>query len=114
MRPGEMKHRVQFLRGQMSDDGLQNAIVWGDPVNDVIGPKLWAKRTPISDAERWRAGQVSANITARFVVYCSALTSSITPKDRLVCNGTVYDIMGIKDVEYDKMWLEITVAARAS
>lgn len=114
MRPGEMKHQVQFLRGQLLDNGLQKEIVWGDPVDDVIGPKLWAKRTPISDGEIWRASQVSANITARFVVYWSALTSSITPKDRLVCNGTVYDISGIKDLGDDRMWLEFTASAKVS
>jgi len=107
-----MKHRVQFLRAQLKDDGMQDFIEWGDPSTDALGPLLWAKRTPISDAEKWRAAQVSANISARFVVYWSALTSSISPKDRLLCNGTVYEITGIKDYSDDKMWLEFTTSAR--
>lgn len=112
MRSGEMDRRVQFLRGSLQDDGFNTELVWTDVVTDAIGPKLWAKKTDISDGEKWRASEVAASITTRFVLRWSAFTADITPKDRLICEGVTYDISGKKEVGGQRDRFEITASGR--
>lgn len=104
-----MDRRIQFRRASLVDDGLQMVETWvahGNPV--------WAEKRDLSDAERARAGEVAAHITARFLVRYSAFAAGITPADRLTCEGREYDISGIKELqETRRRWLEITAAARA-
>ena len=89
------------------DDGLAKSETWTD-----YGDAVWASKADISDGERWRAGEVSAQVTTRFRVRWNGTTSAITPKDRLACEGREYDITGIKEIGR-REGLEITAAARA-
>jgi head-tail adaptor len=104
---GTLDRRVQFLRAALVDDGFEDAEVWADH-----GSPVWAQRSDISDGERWRAGEVQAIITARFLVRSSAFTRALTPKDRMVCEGATFDIVGIKQAPRRRTFLEITAAAR--
>ena len=104
---GHLDRRIQFLRATRSDDGIAQVETFRDH-----GSRVWAQKKEISDGERWRAGEVAAHITARFVVRWSSFTAGITPKDRLVCEGRNYDITGIKEIEGRRQWLEITAAVR--
>jgi len=105
---GAMDRRVQFQRFTEADDGLSTVQNWANH-----GTAVWAQKTDASDAERFRASEVSAIITSRFVVRYSAFTAALTPKDRLVCAGVTYDISGIKEGKGRRVSLEITAAARA-
>jgi SPP1 family predicted phage head-tail adaptor len=107
-----MDRRVQFTRGALQDNGLNTELTWTDLETDAIGPKIWAKKTDISDGERWRASEVAASITTRFVLRWSAFTATITPKDRLICDGVTYEISGKKDVGGARDRLEITASVR--
>jgi SPP1 family predicted phage head-tail adaptor len=107
MNPGQLDRRIQFLRATASDDGIAQ-----DETFSNHGSRVWAQKKEISDGERWRAGEVAAHITARFVVRWSRFTAGITPKDCLVCEGRNYDITGIKEIEGRRQWLEITTAVR--
>lgn len=107
MQAGKLDRRVQFRRAVLADDGLASTEVWAD----YLGP-VWAEKTDISDGERWRAGAVAAHVTTRFRVRHSSETATLTPKDRLVCEGRTYDISGIKELGR-RVGLEITAAARA-
>ena len=105
---GMLDRRVQFRRATLADDGLTQALTFADHGNPI-----WAKKTEISDGERWRAGEVAAQMTTRFVVRYGAFTAAITPKDQLTCEGRTYEISGIKEITTGrKRWLEITAAAR--
>lgn len=112
MHEGELDRRVQFLRGTMADDGLSSSLQWNaaDVTADHHGTPVWAKKKEISDGERWRAGSVEANLTTRFVVRWSNFTAALTAKDRLICEGVMYNIVGIKEIEGRRQWLEITAA----
>ena len=105
---GELDRRVQFRRAILTDDGFGMVETWADH-----GTPRWAKKTDVSDGERWRAGQVQANITTRFTVRWSTFARDITAADRLVCEGLTYDITGIKEVGSRRTFVEITAAARA-
>lgn len=105
---GDLTRRVQFMRALQVDDGFSVAEAF-----QAHGSPVWALRSDVSDAERWRAGEVQANIAARFVIRSSAFSRGITPKDRLVCDGLVFDIVGVKEVAGGRAFLEMTCAARA-
>ena len=107
MTAGTLDRRLQFSRATFSDDGLSSVETWAD-----WGQPVWASKVDVSDGERWRAGSVAAQITTRFRVRYSAFTADLSPKDRLTCEGTTYDITGIKEFGRRDM-LEITAAARA-
>ena len=94
MDAGKLDRRVQFMRASSFDDGLQVRPSGFVPE----GGRVWASRRPVSDGERFRAGQVGSAITDRFQVRYSTLTAGITTADRLVCEGRTYAIAGIKEI----------------
>lgn len=94
MRAGRLDRRVQFLRSVAVDDGYQ--LRPGEFVSH--GGQVWAAFKPVSDGERFRAGSIGADVTARFTVRHSSFTAGITTADRLVCEGRTYAIGGIKEI----------------
>ncbi|MCB2130805.1 MAG: head-tail adaptor protein [Rhodobacteraceae bacterium] len=107
MNAGRLDRRLQFQRATLSDDGFGSVEVFASH-----GSPVWASKKDVSDAERWRAGEVSAIISARFVLRSSAFSRGLTPNDRLVCDGVTYEISGIKEIAR-RQWIEITASARA-
>lgn len=103
---GALDIRLQFQRAEMVDDGLANTETWADH-----GAPVWASKTDVSDGERWRASQVAAGLTTRFLVRWSAFSADITPADRLVCEGRTYNIIGRKEGDGRRRWIELTCAA---
>ena len=114
MGAGRLDRLVQFRRAQVVDDGFNSSLKWDDaaPENDNHGTLIHAEKTDVSDGERWRASEVSAMITTRFIVRYSAFTADISPKDRLTCEGETYEVSGIKEDKGRRRWLEITASAR--
>jgi head-tail adaptor len=104
---GALDRRVQFRRATLTDDGFALVEVWANHGD----PHPAAKRD-LSDGERLRAGEVQAHVTTRFVLRWSPFTADLTPKDRLVCEGREFEIVGIKEAEGRRQWIEITCAAR--
>ena len=103
-----LDRRVQFRRYTLTDDGFGAVEVWGN-----YGLAQPASKADVSDGERWRASEVQAHITSRFVVRWSVFTSDLSPKDKLRCERVEYDISGIKEIKGRRRWLEITAAARS-
>lgn len=102
----KLDRRVQFRRKSLTNDGFGFAEAWADH-----GAAVPASKKDISDGERWRAGEVQAHVTTRFVVRSSAFTRSVTPAWRLSCEGREYDIFGVKELDR-RGFIEITAAAR--
>jgi head-tail adaptor len=107
MDAGSLDRRVQFRRGQISDDGFASVETWAD-----YGSPVSAARQFVSDRERVQSGQVAAVMMARFTVRWSPFTAGISPKDRLTCEGVEYDITGIKE-NGRRVGVEISASARA-
>ena len=103
----KLDRRVQFERYTATDDGFGVVEAWS-----AHGSPVPAEKRDVSDAERMRANEIQASITSRFRVRSSAFTRDLSPKDRLTCEGLVYDISGIKELDRRRT-LEITAAARA-
>ncbi|SMO64026.1 head-tail adaptor protein [Paracoccus laeviglucosivorans] len=113
MGAGDLDRRIQFRRATVQDDRFQTVLRWNEdnPDADNLGTPVWGSRKDASDAERAKSGGIEASMMSRFVVRSSSFTRGITPKDRLVCGGLVYDIAGIKEIgRLDR--LEITATAR--
>ncbi|MFG6514423.1 head-tail adaptor protein [Sulfitobacter sp. TB366] len=106
---GELRARVQFRRAGVVDDGFSNTEAWADHGN----PQR-ARRSDVSDSEKWRAGAVGATISARFVVRRTDFTAGLTPKDRLTHKGQEFEITGIRALaDAPIYWLEISATAEA-
>jgi len=96
---------------------LQRAIPVADLHNELVKTWTdlavrWAKVTPISDGERIRMAEVSAEITTRFMVRHSTSIADLNPKDRILYESRIYDIWGVKEIGRRK-FLEISATARA-
>lgn len=115
MSAGILDRRVQFRRVAVGDDGFNSSRAWDleTPANNNLGSPVWASKTDIRDEERWRAGEVGATISTRFVINSSPFSRGVTPMDRLVCDGVIYEISGMKEIGGRRKRLEITAAARA-
>ena len=104
----KLDRRVQFRRKALVNDGFGFTESWANH-----GQPVPASKEDVSDGERWRAGEVSAHVTTRFVIRWSAFADGITPADRLVFEGLEYDISGIKEPKGTRRkWIELTAAAR--
>jgi SPP1 family predicted phage head-tail adaptor len=79
---------------------------WADLVT------VWASKQDIRDAERIRAAQTGASVTARFQVRWNMMTAQVTVQDRLICEGRTYAIVATKELGR-REGLEITASAEA-
>lgn len=105
MRAGELDRRITLQRAVMVPNSLNELVPqWADLAT------VFAQYLPISDGERIRAQQVGAFATARFRVRWSALTAGLTAKDRIVFEGQVFEIAGVKELQR-RVGVEITAAA---
>ena len=105
METGHLDRRVQFLRAAMIDDGYQTRPGPYEP----YGAPVWAARRFVRDAERYAANTVGVDAVVRFTVRYSAFTDSLTHSDRLICEGQVYGIVGMKEIGR-RRWIEITAS----
>jgi SPP1 family predicted phage head-tail adaptor len=96
---------------------LQRFTETRDEYNEPV--KAWvvlatrsASYEPLSDGEKFRASETAADASARFVIRWSNATASLNPKDQLIFEGQVWQIVRVKEVGR-REGQEITVAARA-
>jgi SPP1 family predicted phage head-tail adaptor len=107
MDAGALDARVAILRATSTPNALNEPVdTWSTLAT------VWADARPVSDGERWAAGQTLADQAVRFTVRWSTMAASITPKDRLLYQGRTYDIQGIKNLGRNSL-REITATARA-
>lgn len=68
-----------------------------------------AMRRDVSDGEKFAAGQIGSSIRSRFVVRSSSETRTVTPTDRLVHDGAIWSIHGVKEADEGRhRFIEIT------
>ena len=96
---------------------LRRATTATDAFNAPI--ETWAdlaitrgSKMDVSDGERIRAMEVAAQISTRFQIRLSADWADLNPRDRLICDGREYDIVGVKELQRGR-GLEISANARA-
>jgi len=107
MKAGRLDRRITIMRASLSANALnEQEETWLDIAT------VWASKEDISDSERIRAQEVSAEITTRFQIRHSSAVADVNPKDRVRFDGRVFDIYGVKEIPY-RAGLEITATARA-
>lgn len=71
--------------------------------------KVWAQRKDMRGSERYQAQQQVATLATTYVILYRA---GLSPVDRLVDDGRVYDIKGIAEIGRRKI-IELVCEARA-
>ncbi len=75
---------------------------------------VWAKRTDASATESYRAQEVGAEISARFVIRSSTQVADVNPLDRIAFDGREYNITRVGEPAGTRnRWREIDAVARA-
>lgn len=72
------------------------------------GVPIFANRRDVSDGERLRAEVWTNKLVSRFVVRANAFSCSIRRSDRLIHEGTTWEIDGIKEDPDSRGFIEIT------
>lgn len=105
MEAGKLDRRISIERATETTDAVGGVVQSWLPVWSGIS----ASATPISDGERWRAGEVAAHVDMRFQIRWG-FGAEVT--DRIVYDGRIYEIEGVKEIGR-REGQEITAAARA-
>ena len=105
---GKRDRRITIERYTGEDrDSFNNPVKNWAPLATV-----WAEKNDVSDGERVAAQEAGAEITTRFRILWSPDVASVDPKCRIVLDGRVYDVTGVKEIG-TRVGLEITTVARA-
>jgi SPP1 family predicted phage head-tail adaptor len=107
---GSLDRRITLQRSTVSDTG--NA--YGEPVETwTTIATVWAEKIDASANESYRAQEVGAKITRRFRIRHSSDVSGLNPVDRLLYDGVVHQITGVRELQGTRnRWLEIDCVSR--
>lgn len=101
---GMLRTGVEFQRSTRTSDGAGGAITtW----TAISGAPTRAFFKGLSGTERLMAQRLDAQTTARIMVRYIA---GITPNDRVLVEGDVFNIRYVDDIERRKRWLSIDIA----
>lgn len=107
MDAGRLDRRIVLKRRKSGVNGF------GEPLDEWSTlATVWAHVAPVSDGERWRAGETLAAKLCRFTIRWSQAVAVLDPRDQIEYDGRTWDIQGVKEMARREM-LEITAAARA-
>ena len=110
MQPEDFDRKITLQRSTDTQDE------YGAPVKEwnTLGPaSIWAAYRPVSDGEKFSAGEVGATLSARFTVRYDSAWADVNPKDRLIFEGREFDIVSAKEVDGRRAFLEISASERA-
>lgn len=91
----KLDRKITIQRGTEIRDSFNN-LVMSEPWNNLISVR--AAKQDVRDGERIAAQEVGADITMRFQVRWNRVIATVTAKDRLVFEGKIYGILGIKEI----------------
>lgn len=92
MRLGRLNRRITVQRATTTRDDMNAPVeAWAD-----VGT-FWAEQVQQRPTEAWKAGQTAAQVETVFRVRWLERTASITPLDRLICEGRDYRIVGVTE-----------------
>lgn len=105
MDAGRRDRRVTFERATETTNALNEPVrTWAAVATE------WAAREDVSDSELIAAGELGASLGARFVVLRSSVTETVTPKDRLLHDGAVWNIKAVREKKDAWHLIEIRAA----
>jgi len=106
---GELDHRIVIQRATLVAGAAGDLI---EQFADYV--TVWAKRADSSARESFRAREVDAELDCRFTVRWSPEIETVTPKDRILLEGSTesYNITGRRETRRNQ-WVEIDCVKRA-
>jgi SPP1 family predicted phage head-tail adaptor len=106
---GELDRRITIRRVSLVPNEFNELIeTWNDLAT------VWAKRTDASANESYRAQEVGAQISVRFVIRYSVQVADLNPLDRIAFDGREYNITRVGEPAGTRnRWREIDAVARA-
>ncbi len=85
-----------------------------EPIYGTEATKYRAKRSDVSDGEKFQAGGVGGFLSARFVIRSTVRSRSINASDELHHDAQTWNIVGIKETQDGRnRFLEISATAEA-
>jgi SPP1 family predicted phage head-tail adaptor len=103
---GQLDERLSILRCIEAPNTYNELIeTWSTYVT------VWTNHIDATVGETLRAAEVGAKISAHFTIRYSPETKTITPKDRLLFENKIFDIIGMRELQRNH-WLEIHAVAR--
>lgn len=86
--PTARQSLIVIERPTVDETGVEPVTTW-NPLATV-----WAELKDVSAGEAFRAQQVGATLTTRFLVRWNPTTAGIRASDRIQCDGQVFNITG--------------------
>lgn len=110
MRAGTLDRILTIERKSTTTDAFGGEVETWAPIAGL--EDIPASVEEIPDGEVWRAAEVQATVTTRFVIRWSPAAAGVTPLDRVKYAGKTFDINRTKELQRRK-GVELTAAARA-
>lgn len=108
IRAGSLDRRLRIERATVTRDAVNAEVQsWAELAT------VWASYEPVRDGERFRAGETAAGLSARFVIRHSSTVADVNPKDRVVFDGAVLQIVAVKEHGGRRVGIEISCVGRA-
>lgn len=109
MKAGDLDRRIIVQRVEVTYNALNEGIeTWSKLA------ALSASREDVSDGEKLAAGQLGSFVRSRFVVRHTPTSATITPVDRIVHEGGIWSIHGVKEAKGGRRrFIEITAVRDA-
>jgi SPP1 family predicted phage head-tail adaptor len=106
---GQLDRRITIRRFSVVPNEFNEPVeIWADLAT------VWAKRTDASATESYRAQEVGAQISARFVIRYSTQVADVNPRDRIAFRSREYNIIRVGEPAGTRnRWVEIDAVARA-
>lgn len=104
---GEKDRRITLERATVTKDATGGEIADWSALH-----RPWAHRRDVSDGERLSGDERAAELSARYVIDWSSEVASLSALDRVVEDGLVFQIFGVKELGR-RTELEITVMRRS-
>lgn len=103
---GNLDRRITIQRATASANSLNEPVEsWTDLAT------VYAMRRDVSDGEKLAGGQVGSMLLCRFTVRSSVTMRTVTPVDRIVHEGAIWAIQGVKEANQGRyQFIEITAA----
>lgn len=109
MQAGDLDRRITLQRSTSVAGALNEPIEQWSNLK-----KVWARRRDVSDGEKEASGQIGSTLVSRFVIRSSSVSRDFKTTDRLVHDGGIWNIQGIKQVDDGRdRFLEITAVRNA-
>lgn len=108
-RAGKFDRRITIERATMTTNSFNEQV----PVWSTLAT-VWADKQDTSASENYKASEVGAEISTRFVIRFSSTVASVDAKDRILYDNRIYDIKAVREPKGTRdILIEIDAMARA-